>query len=481
MNYKEKYLKMKIKYDELKNKIAGGKCSFKELNDLFILISKKETSLDKKIFKKNGQEYYKFNHFLCGIGGFKKVWAGFDKKNKSLIAWNEIDESNDFNSELRLLNEIKLLKNLNHKNILKLKDYWKDDSKHILITDIINNGTINEYYDKNNLNYDIFKNHIIQILEGLNYLHKINIIHRDIKPENIGLNFNDIKIMDFGISTKYISDSLNSLNKRHKFFRQKSITDDVNFSILGTPQFMAPEMFQDNFKYNETIDIYAFGHTILSIIFNLSPFEELMSNIQDQIVLTVKISFFQNQIFNLYKEYENNSNKEYYLNKILELEYQKYININDNNLDDVDKVQKFIFNINPKLKEIIDISISNITNRLSALALINILNNLKDKKYYIESKIKDEKKNIMHSNAMDLLAHPNEDIKKEKIVYSSAMDLLAPPNEDIKKEKIVYSSAMDLLAPPNEDIKKEKIVYSSAMDLLASPEEKGPLKKKIRL
>ena len=78
---------------------------------------------------------------------------------------------------------------------------------------------------------------------ALHYLHEKKIIHRDLKCENIFINTitNEIKIGDFGLATNLLSNNTQS--------------------ILGTPEFMAPEIYDS--KYTTTVDIYSFGMCLL--------------------------------------------------------------------------------------------------------------------------------------------------------------------------------------------------------------------------
>jgi serine/threonine protein kinase len=395
-----------------KKQIGNGKCSYKELETLTQKMHKKNDSLIKEIYKKNGNKYIKYDSYLCGEGSFKKVWAGFDTKNKSLIAWNEVD-TNNLLDEKRLENEILLLSNLDHPSILKLKDYWINSSKYTLITEIFNNNTLDNYF-KNNNKKDTLKKLTIQILNGIEYIHNNNIIHRDIKPENIGINNNDIKIMDFGLSTKYLTPKKSRTRPTLK--RAQTISQNENFSTMGTPMYMAPEIFEE--KYNKTVDIYAFGHTLLQIILDTPPYYKDLLNVKTSIYLAVIISQKQKPIYKLYTKKDN-------LNEILSLEYEKYIIPNNSERDTVDKIQKYLQDNYPKEKEIIDISISN--NRLSAEALINIYTDKKKYSDYVPQAStqrdflkKDEKNNPQNTT-------------EEKFEYKAADDdLFAPPVQEEK-------------------------------------------------
>ncbi len=101
----------------------------------------------------------------------------------------------------------------------------------------------------------VIKRWCVQVLEGLRYLHAQSppIIHRDIKCENLLYNAatGSITIGDLGLATQQ--------------------TVDVA-RLDATPNFMAPEMFEG--KYDETIDVYAFGLCMLEMVTRVVPYGE---------------------------------------------------------------------------------------------------------------------------------------------------------------------------------------------------------------
>ena len=95
-----------------------------------------------------------------------------------------------------------------------------------------------------------------QVLLGVNFLHKIGIMHRDLKPGNILMCSPDsdnlqIKLTDFGFSS---------------FFESQK-------TVLGTPLFMAPEIFKRS-SYSNKVDIWSMGIIAYKLLEGKSPFED---------------------------------------------------------------------------------------------------------------------------------------------------------------------------------------------------------------
>ncbi|KAG8088976.1 hypothetical protein GUJ93_ZPchr0011g27191 [Zizania palustris] len=165
----------------------------------------------------------------------------------------------------RLRTEIQLLKSLQHKHILKLYASWVDTKNKAvnIVTELFTSGNLREYRTKHKkVDMKAMRRWAKQILTGLEYLHSQNppIIHRDLKCDNIFINGNrgKVKIGDFGLAT----------------VMQQTKTR----SIQGTVEFMAPELFGEN--YNELVDIYSFGMCMLEMVTCECPYRECQGFVQ---------------------------------------------------------------------------------------------------------------------------------------------------------------------------------------------------------
>ncbi|KAL2515620.1 putative serine/threonine-protein kinase WNK2 [Forsythia ovata] len=200
---------------------------------------------------------------VLGKGAFKKVYRAFDEWEGIEVAWNQVKISDLLrNSEdlERLYSEVHLLKTLKHKNIIKFYNSWIDlKNEHInFITEIFTSGTLRQYRKKHkHVDLRALKKWSRQILEGLSYLHGHNppVIHRDLKCDNIFVNGNqgEVKIGDLGLAA-----ILRKARSAH--------------SVIGTPEFMAPELYEE--EYNELVDIYAFGMCLLELVTVEYPYVE---------------------------------------------------------------------------------------------------------------------------------------------------------------------------------------------------------------
>lgn len=178
----------------------------------------------------------------------------------------------------RIKVEVTLLRDIEHKNVIKYFNSWVDREKEqiIFITEIMSSGSLKDYLKKNPIiRWNAVKRWCRQILNGLEFLHKNKIIHRDIKCDNIFINgtAGDLRIGDLGLSTRIAEERAHSAAENH----ERQITS-ATMTCLGTPEFMAPELYEEN--YNDKVDIYAFGMTMIEMVTGLLPYHECTSAAQ---------------------------------------------------------------------------------------------------------------------------------------------------------------------------------------------------------
>ncbi|KAJ1917609.1 hypothetical protein IWQ60_007723 [Tieghemiomyces parasiticus] len=201
---------------------------------------------------------------ILGRGAYKKVYVAFDHEEGVEVAWNEIKVDHLRRPERRKIwSEISILKTLRHDSVLNLFHAWTAMNQHgieniYFVTEFMSSGTLRQFIKKSKgpIKPRVLKNWCVQILRGLDYLHHYDppIIHRDLKCDNIFVNGNSghLKIGDLGLAT----------------FKHREHAS----SVLGTPEYMAPEMYEE--RYNERVDIYAFGMCVLEMVTKEYPYVE---------------------------------------------------------------------------------------------------------------------------------------------------------------------------------------------------------------
>ncbi|XP_047212371.1 serine/threonine-protein kinase WNK4-like isoform X2 [Girardinichthys multiradiatus] len=201
--------------------------------------------------------FLKFN-IEIGRGSFKTVYKGLDTEKTVEVAWCELQTHCLNRSERqRFSEEVEMLKVLQHPNIVRFFDSWKSSKCIILVTELMTSGTLKTYVRRfRPMKLKLLQRWSLQILKGLHFLHSRSppILHRDLKCDNIFINgpTASVKIGDLGLATL----------KRASFAK----------SVIGTPEFMAPEMYEE--KYDEAVDIYAFGMCMLEMATSEYPYSE---------------------------------------------------------------------------------------------------------------------------------------------------------------------------------------------------------------
>lgn len=175
-----------------------------------------------------------------GDGSFGKVFKGKKRNTNEIVALKKV-RMNHQGITLHCIREINILKDLNHENIIKLKDIkFKNEKSLYLILEYMENDI------SGLLEFQQFKHEEIQyimreICKGIEYIHDKGIIHRDIKSSNILMNSNGlIKITDFGLSKYYKNDEI--------------LTNKV-----VTLSYKSPELLLGDEYYDYSIDIWSVG------------------------------------------------------------------------------------------------------------------------------------------------------------------------------------------------------------------------------
>ncbi|KAJ7418015.1 WNK lysine deficient protein kinase 1 [Willisornis vidua] len=182
-------------------------------------------------------------------------------------AWPVEDRKLSRSERQRFKEEAGMLKGLQHPNIVRFYDSWESTVKGkkciVLVTELMTSGTLKTYLKRFKvMKIKVLRSWCRQILKGLQFLHTRTppIIHRDLKCDNIFITgpTGSVKIGDLGLATL----------KRASFAK----------SVIGTPEFMAPEMYEE--KYDESVDVYAFGMCMLEMATSEYPYSECQNAAQ---------------------------------------------------------------------------------------------------------------------------------------------------------------------------------------------------------
>ena len=238
--------------------------------------NKKTIKIDKGDFVRmkadNFFDEYELKEKL-GEGAYGSVYKVHQKTTNYLRAVKAIKKKNVDRNEF--MNEIEVLKTVDHPNIIKLFDCYYDRNFYYMVEEYCSGGDLFDYIQKEKCFTEkkariIFK----QLLSAVNHLHKKNIVHRDLKPENIVFvktKDNDIfiKLIDFGASIA---------------FKGKNLSQE-----LGTIYYIAPEVFMNN--YNEKADIWSCGIILYTMLCGHPPFCGNDENTIKSKILHSKLTF----------------------------------------------------------------------------------------------------------------------------------------------------------------------------------------------
>ena len=306
-----------------------------------------------------------------GKGTFSTVKLGINKKTGEKVAIKILEKSKiQIKDDLeRIEREIKMLKDFNHINVIKIYEILENESYFYIIMEYCENGELfNHIVDLQKLSDKEASYFYYQLINGLKYIHSKNVVHRDLKPENLLLGKGNIlKIIDFGLSN---------------YFNGKNLLS----TPCGSPCYASPEMVSGN-KYNGfKIDIWSTGIILYAMVCGYLPFEDNDNDILFTKILECNLEFPDNLSNNCID----------LMNKILVTKPDKRININDIKKHPFYLQGKDIFEkIHPDLVNIVENGFSNDENIDDDADLNNRRN---DKINFVNNQVINNVNNNTHHN-----------------------------------------------------------------------------------
>ncbi|KAI4299024.1 hypothetical protein L6164_032519 [Bauhinia variegata] len=197
---------------------------------------------------------------ILGQGSFGTVYEGFTDdgfffavKEVSLLDQGSQGKQSIF----QLQQEISLLSQFKHENIVRYIGTDKDEKALYIFLELVTKGSLQRLYQKYHLRDSQVSAYTRQILSGLKYLHDRDVVHRDIKCANILVDASgSVKLADFGLA-------------------KATKLNDVK-SSKGSPYWMAPEVVNlKNRGYGLAADIWSLGCTVLEMLSRQPPYSDL--------------------------------------------------------------------------------------------------------------------------------------------------------------------------------------------------------------
>ncbi|KAJ1462190.1 kinase-like domain-containing protein, partial [Pelagophyceae sp. CCMP2097] len=181
-----------------------------------------------------------------GAGAFGTVFKVRRKEDGKIYAMKRVDISKLSPKEVDdALTEVRILASVRHRNVVSFLEAFVERARElIMVLDFCDAGDLSQQIDlhRNQRRYlpeARIWHYLIQLVDGLDCLHALRIVHRDVKPANAFLTAaGDVRLGDLNVS--------------------KVAKDGLLRTQIGTPYFMAPEIWADK-PYSESCDVWSLG------------------------------------------------------------------------------------------------------------------------------------------------------------------------------------------------------------------------------
>jgi serine/threonine protein kinase len=195
-----------------------------------------------------------------GKGGMADVYLGYDPYFQRAVAIKIFKQDNDGMLQ-RFMREAKIMASLHHPHLMPIYDTGESEvdglTRYYIVMPFVDGGTLGTRIRHSALSLDDVSKYLLDIATALDYIHAHGIIHRDIKSTNVLLSTDDLcYLSDLGVA-RLVNDVY-------------TFTSTGN--VLGTVDYIAPELFVSNNKADALSDIYSLGVLLFEMVTGRRPF-----------------------------------------------------------------------------------------------------------------------------------------------------------------------------------------------------------------
>ena len=217
---------------------------------------------------------------LINRGAFARVVLAKDLHTGRDCAIKLIEKSNAPPCARRYMErEVQIMRLVSHPNIVKCLDIFDSRLRTRIVMEYMSGGMLSEVIVNryvSGLPEDVAQPIVRGILSGVEYLHRNGVVHRDLKPDNCLLPnqeepYGEIKLSDFGLS--------NFIPSGVPFNGKLCVDDAVLTSAVGSPGFVAPELF--DCSYGTAVDIWSVGVIMFNILTGKMPFSGTLDEVRN--------------------------------------------------------------------------------------------------------------------------------------------------------------------------------------------------------
>ena len=201
-----------------------------------------------------------------GAGGMGEVYKARDTRLDRFVAVKVLPEHIAKREDLRqrFEREARAVASLNHPHICVLHDIGNQDGTGYMVMEHLEGETLAARIARGALPFDQALQLATQIADALDRAHRAGVTHRDVKPANVMLTRDGVKVLDFGLAK--------SGSKPAPTEQTLTAALTTEGSVLGTPQYMAPEQFEGK-EADTRSDIWAFGAVLYEMVTGEKAFQ----------------------------------------------------------------------------------------------------------------------------------------------------------------------------------------------------------------